>query len=231
MQKLSRAQRNSLERRTARYHNDLWGPDGDQALTYLIEERGLTEETIEKFRLGIVVDPLESDGGAKGMISIPYITPSGVVALRFRRPPDKETGPKYWQPPGSEITIFNTRRLTIPSTWITIAEGEFDAMVLEQCNIPAVGIPGASNWQPHYRAVFEGYERVIICGDNDGNGDKSDDPDKEGASEKFAKKIAKQVEGPAFFMFPEGHDVSSYQKEHGPEALRQFLKIDQKGSS
>jgi len=137
------------------------------------------------------------------------------VALRFRRPPHKDTGPKYWQPEGSVLTIFNTLAFFAGEETIAVAEGEMDAITLAQAGIPAVGIPGASAWKPHYKLLFEGYQSVLICADNDDTG----------AGRKFAAKVAQNVPGPQVVVMPEGHDVNSYYCEFGRQALREHLGV------
>jgi DNA primase len=212
---LSSSERKSLVDRVLKYHEQLKSPEGARLLEYLTEGRKLSLETIDQFLLGAVVNPDVLDEDAKGMISIPYNTPNGPVALRFRRPPHRESGPKYWQPEGSVLTIFNTPAFFASEETIAITEGEVDCMSLVQAGIPAVGIPGASAWKSHYDLLFEGYESVIICADNDDTG----------AGRKFAAKIAGKVPGPEVVLMPEGHDVNSYLAEFGRAALREYLGV------
>lgn len=205
-----------------KYHEQLKAHPGASLLRdYVIEERKLSRETVERFLLGAVVDPEASDEPARGMLAIPYLTPSGPVALRYRRPPDRDTGPKYWQPEGTELTIFNVPAFLQSDRLIVITEGEIDCMTIAQCGLPAVGIPGASAWKDYYQPLFEGYDRVIICADNDDTG----------AGSKFAAKVAKQVPGPEVVLAPEGHDVNSLFCEVGPAGLREFLGVDRRAGS
>lgn len=197
------------------YHEQLKSPDGAPLYAYLTEERRFSPEIIDKFMLGAVVNPAVLDEDAKGMISIPYLTPAGPVALRFRRPPAKETGPKYWQPEGSVLTIFNVNAFFASEETIAITEGEMDAITLVQAGIPAVGIPGASAWKPHFKLLFEGFQSVLICADNDDTG----------AGRKFAAKVSQNVPGPEVMLMPEGHDVNSYFAEHGRQALRDYMGV------
>jgi DNA primase len=201
--------------RVLKYHDQLKSPDGAELLEYLTDQRKLTMATIDRFLLGAVVNPDVLDEAAVGMVAIPYMTPTGPVALRFRRPPGRETGPKYWQPEGSALTIYNTPAFFASEETIAITEGEVDCMTLVQAGIPAVGIPGASAWKDHYELLFEGYESVIICADNDD----------QGAGRKFASKLAQKVPGPKIVLLPEGHDVNSYLVEFGREALREFMGV------
>lgn len=215
MSVLSTSERKSLVDRAVEYHSQLKSPEGAPLLAYLMEERQFSLETIDRFLLGAVVSPGVLDEDAQGMLAIPYITKAGPVALRFRRPPHKDTGPKYWQPEGSVLTIFNTLAFFAGEETIAVAEGEMDAITLAQAGIPAVGIPGASAWKPHYKLLFEGYQSVLICADNDDTG----------AGRKFAAKVAQNVPGPQVVVMPEGHDVNSYYCEFGRQALREHLGV------
>lgn len=212
---LSSSERKSLTDRVLRYHEQLKSPDGADLYAYLTEERRFSPETIDRFLLGAVVQPDVLDDQARGMISIPYMTPNGPAALRFRRPPHKDTGPKYWQPEHSNLTIFNTPAFFESEDTIAITEGEMDCITLVQAGIPAVGIPGASAWKSHFELLFEGYSSVLICADNDD----------QGAGRKFASKVAQRVPGPQVALFPEGHDCNSYFAEFGRESLREFLGV------
>jgi len=210
---LSSSERRSLTDRVLTYNEQLKSPDGAPLLEYLTVERHFTLETIDRFLLGAVANPAVLDEDARGMISIPYNTPNGPVALRFRRPPQREHGPKYWQPLGSDLTIFNTPAFFESEDTIAITEGEMDCITLVQAGIPAVGLPGASSWKSVYELLFEGYASVLICADNDD----------QGAGRKFAAKVAQKVPGPRVVLMPEGHDVNSYYSEFGREALRDYL--------
>lgn len=215
MSVLSTSERKSLVDRSLKYHEQLKSPDGAALYAYLTEERQFSPATIERFLLGAVVSPDVSDDDARGMLAIPYFTKAGPVALRFRRPPDRDTGPKYWQPEGTVLTIFNTLDLFDGEDTIAVTEGEMDCITLVQAGIPAVGIPGASAWKPHYRLLFEGYRSVMICADNDDTG----------AGRKFAAKVAQNVPGPEVKVMPEGHDVNSYYCQFGRQALRDYMGV------
>jgi len=211
----SPSQRKSLVDRVLMYNEQLKSPDGAPLLEYLTTERGLSMETIDRFLLGAAVNPDVLDEDARGMIAVPYLTPTGPVALRFRRPPHKDDGPKYWQPSGSVNTLFNTPGLLASEDWVAITEGEIDCITLAQAGIPAVGIPGASAWRDYFDLLFEGYAEVLICGDNDDSG----------AGRQFVTKIAKLVPGPRIVMMPAGHDINSYFCEFGRTQLMDYLGV------
>jgi len=62
-----------------------------------------------KFHLGIVKDPLPGHESYKGRLAIPYITPSGVVDIRFRSINNHPDEPKYMGVPGAKTTMYNAQ--------------------------------------------------------------------------------------------------------------------------
>ena len=53
----SPAQKKSLESRSRAYHEQLLSPEGYDLYAWLTEERGLSPEALDHFRLGAVLDP------------------------------------------------------------------------------------------------------------------------------------------------------------------------------
>jgi DNA primase len=76
--------------------------------------------------------------------------------------------------------------------------------------LPAVGVPGASNWKPLYHRLVDDYERVIILGD----GDK--------AGRDFTIKLAPNIANAVQRPMPEGEDVSSFIVKYGAEAFLSY---------
>lgn len=208
-------ERASLEARTAAYQEQLFSPEGAAHLDYLLSERGLTEEWIKYFRLGAVLRPEGPDANGIGKISIPYLRPKGPVAIRFRRGPGQDGGPKYYQPPGTKLGLFNTAPIITAGDTVAVCEGEFDAMIATMCGIPTVGLPGVSSWKDHYYDIFQGFDKVLIMGDNDDKGQGS----------QFAEAIAAKVPGPEIKLMPEGFDVNDYFLKVGAAGLKSHLGI------
>jgi len=145
---------------------------GDAGREYL-EGRGLLE-VAERAGLGRVPgDPGPEWGRYAGMLAIPYLTVDReVVSIRFRSIDPERGGPKYLQPPGSEITIYNMPTLASNSRTVIITEGELDCLTLTSLDYTAIGMPGANAWKPHYSRALDGFERVIVAGDPDDAGQK-----------------------------------------------------------
>ncbi|MCP9207780.1 toprim domain-containing protein [Streptomyces sp. NEAU-Y11] len=191
-----------------------------------LKKRGLSADSAASFRLGYVENPLPGHETARGMIAIPYLTRAGVMTIRFRRLGDGE-GPKYRSVPGDPPRIYNANALLMPSDYIAICEGEFDAIAAHEAGIraahgravelglPAVGMAGVSAFKPYFARCFKGYKAVFMLADGD---DK-------GQGLEFAEKIAELVKNVRICPMPAGHDVNSYVLAHGPEALLDLLEI------
>lgn len=163
---LSPMKREMLNRATQTYYEALKSSPVAQEH---LKERGITGEVAQHFRLGYVSEPLENHDHMQGMLSIPFITPVGTVAIRFRRL--SGDGHKYHQEAGTLSPLFNVRDLHRPEPYLVLCEGEMDAVVMSGlCGIPAVGLAGTGNWKQRgkfYRRLMVDYDRVYILMDPD----------------------------------------------------------------
>lgn len=200
--KLSASQRESLERATANYYSSVV-----LAQEYL-EGRGLDGATVAMYRLGYVETPEVGHEQFVGRLAIPYLTPAGVVDIRFRDL-SGESKAKYLGLDGVKTGMFGVMALTLDSDAIAITEGELDAVTLTaRCGIPAVGIPGAQGWKPHYGKCLQDFERVYVFCDGDKTG------------RDFGKTVAREIRYATTIHLPEGEDVNSMYVKEGAEALR-----------
>jgi DNA primase len=158
---LNAEQRRSLTESAQKYHEALT----PQAASYLAA-RGITKAVAATFLLGSVVEPSAGHEHAVGRLSIPYITPAGVVGIKFRAIGDST--PKYLWPTGQKIGLFNVMDLHRFSDTIAICEGEIDTIIASSfMGIPAVGVAGVSQWKAWFPKLFESYSRILIFADND----------------------------------------------------------------
>jgi hypothetical protein len=160
---LSSALRKSLDKASRIYAETLPASAGASYLA----GRGITAEVAGTFRLGYVNDPAEGHEAFKGMVSIPYLRPSGVIAMKFRR--INEGKPKYLNVAGCGTHLYNSEALRVPGRIVGLCEGEFDAVVLSGLvGIPTVAIPGSTQWKghPYWAALFEG-KQVLMFPDID----------------------------------------------------------------
>lgn len=134
-------------------------------------DHGLTDVTIERFRLGYEPEHTEIRNGQSVTIPGRYVIPY----LEGRRPkmfryyaPDGDPKWKYtWE---SEVkpTLFNAGDAVGDKHGVTIlCEGEQKAMLLCQMGYAAVAVPGASMWKDEWQAAFTHAKKVLVCYDND----------------------------------------------------------------
>lgn len=149
----------------------------------------------------------------RGMLAIPYLRWSygewSVVSIRFRCLDDHEHEGhgKYNTVAGDRPRLFNTKALMTADDIICICEGELDTITAKACKVEAVGVPGATSWQRHFREPFLGYETVYVLADGDEPGIR------------FAEKVVKDLPNGKILPCPPGHDVNSLVLRDGPKAL------------
>jgi DNA primase len=159
-------------------------------------------------RLGVVVEPEVGHEIYLGRLSIPYVTKSGVVDLRFRSL-NPAVEPKYMGLTGADTKMYNVLDIERAGDYIAICEGELDTLTLSACvGIPCVGVPGANSWKKHYSRLLADFERVYVFADGD-------QPGKE-----FATSLSRELPV-TIINFPDGEDVNSYYIKYGASAIRE----------
>src|SRR5690606_17962026 len=114
-----------------------------------LENRGVTMETAEKFRLGVVDSPEPGHEPYVGRLVVPYLDMLGVYALKFRclagHDCKAEDCSKFPNLPGQALSIYNVTAVDSTSDTLHIAEGEPDTWILTQVfpDGPVIGWPGA----------------------------------------------------------------------------------------
>lgn len=156
----------------------------------LREEKGLTEATIQKFRLGWRWYDVQ-DKSKGGCYVIPYLENRRPVAFRFYDPIERGKdakgkslyggphGSKYWWESSDESIINvedeNVLRLFNPSaaggdpekSQVFICEGELKAMLLDGRGYYAVSIPGTNGFKPEWSRYFNHAKEIYVLMDND----------------------------------------------------------------
>ena len=205
---LSGSVRRSLAGATAEFAANLW-----DAADFL-EDRGIGESVALSYRLGVVPSDYPGFERFAGMMSLPYLTPAGPVAMKFRAL-DPERKPKYDAPSGQHARLYNVKALHNPGDMVAICEGEIDALVMtELVGIPAVGVPGASHWADHWPRCFSDYESVLVIADHDAK------PDGKDPGLKHANRVVKAISGARLVKPPAGMDLNDWFLSEGREAVR-----------
>jgi DNA primase len=181
-----------------RYHAGLT----KEAIQYLAG-RGIPRKVVDQYLLGIC------DDIHGGWLSIPYLRPSGVAHFNYRRLDDGK--PKYIG--AGKKHLFNTAAFDAADQTgeIAVCEGELDTIVATAlCGVPAVGIPGATQWtgNRHWHELFVGYQRIWVLADPDD------------AGESLASQILDRFASARLVKLP--GDVNQTYLQHG--GIKEFIR-------
>ena len=205
--KQSLSQKELLGRATAKYAGSI-----SLAEDYLAS-RGITREAARLARLGVVEEPETGHEQYTGRLSIPYITKTGVVDLRFRSL-NPAVEPKYMGMVGAETKMYNVLDIERAGDWIGVCEGEIDTLTLSTLvGIPCIGVPGSNSWKKHYTRLLADFERVFIFADGD-------EPGRE-----FARGLSKELPATVVAM-EDGEDVNSSFVKYGADYIRDKIGLN-----
>lgn len=179
-------------------------------LDYLYS-RGLLDETIKEFCLGVDVVTVEQN--ELPCILIPHIKDNKILLLKKRTFPEKH----YLREKGMFSCLFGGHLLAKTVEKIYICEGEFDAMILWQCAIgPAIsGTTGAGSFKTDWIEKLKDFKEIVIVYDTDIAG-------KEGSLE-LAKRIGETRT--KVVKFPSGiKDVNDLYLKSNKDGIYKLLK-------
>lgn len=210
-----------MEEVTARCEERLAG----EALEYLAA-RGVSEEVARFHRLGVNGDPLPGYEQWRGRLVMPYLTPSGVVALRFRDLSGKSNA-KYLSMDGAQPRLYNVAALHTGLPHVGIVEGEFKAIALTNAGLPTVGVPGSQMWLKHHPRVFADFATVFVVGDNDIKYEGEGEDRKLGPNpgQALAVKIVKSVRNAVNIVGPGNLDVDEWIMRDGADAVLEKIGV------
>jgi DNA primase len=204
--KQSQSQKDLLRKATTKYAANIF-----QAQDYLAS-RGIPIEAARLAQLGVVAEPEIGHEQYAGRLSIPYITKTGVVDLRFRSL-NPAVEPKYMGLTGAETKMYNVLDIDRAGDFIGVCEGELDTITMSSCiGIPCIGVPGANSWKKHYTRLLADFERVFIFADGDQPGTE------------FARSLARELPV-TIVQLPEGEDVNSMYVSNGAHYFRDKIEV------
>lgn len=184
-----------------------------------LASRGFTLDIARRWHLGVVADPVSGHEAFTGRLAVPYRTPNGPVAIIFRcmqtHDHKEQACPKYLAEPGERRGLFNVYALHSDSPVLVLCEGELDALsVTALAGIPAVGIPGATNWQPHWSYCFDGFDEVVLVADGDS------------AGRQMAKAVRERLANLRVVVLPANEDCNSYLATYGAEEFKKRIEVE-----
>ena len=213
----STRQRSFYEQAATSYQQQLSSDTTGQAY---LTSRGITPAVANSFRLGVVRQPIVGHERFGGRLSIPYVTPAGVVNFTFRclvsqclrcKASADEGGHAKYLNTQLDTTLYNVGDLATPSQTIHVCEGELDALTLSAAGLPAIGAPGVKSWKPWYSICLADFAEVFVWADPDV------------AGRKFASFLEKELKARRVAL-PPGEDCSDYYLRAGAEGLRKLIE-------
>ena len=181
-----------------------------EAMSYLRDQRGLSDETIKQFQLGY--------DGKRNAITIPIFKNKELVNIKYRHlNPEQHGGAKYMSTRGAENWVFNEEALSVAKEKgrILIVEGEFDCMSAVQRGLrnvisPSLGVDSCGAWVE----LLDSIPQVYIAFDNDDAGRKG--------SKKFAEKVG--IEKCQECKYPSDvKDANEFFKKYSTDDFRRIL--------
>lgn len=180
---------------------------GSPAWKYLTQERGLTEETIEHFKLGY--------DERKNAVAIPHFKNGELINIKYRMLGDSDT--RYTSERNAEPWLFNDAGIEVAQVKgaVAIAEGEFDCMSLWQSGFKNVISPGSgANSYGTWIESIDKIKSIWIAYDNDEPG--------QSAARELAERLG--IEKCRNVVYPDGiKDANEYIKTYTPEDLRSLF--------
>lgn len=163
----------------------LWTEEGARARAWLVEKRGLSEQTIMEGSLGYNPQDRRESPGQWGFeadhrpvwlprgITIPWAAGGHAWRVTIRRP---EGDPKYVAAAGSANALFRSDRLA-PGWPAVLVEGEFDALTIWQhaggiVVAVATGSTTAAR-RPRWLAPLAACRMVLVAFDSDAAGEEA----------------------------------------------------------
>ena len=205
--KQNASQKDLLDKATTKYAGSI-----SQAEDYL-KSRGIPLEVARLVSLGVVAEPEVGHEAFTGRLSIPYITKTGVVDLRFRSL-NPAVEPKYMGMTGAETKMYNVLDVERAGDFIGVCEGEIDTLTISRCvGIPCVGVPGANSWKKHYTRLLADFERVFVFADGDQPGTE------------FARSLARELPV-TIIQLPDGQDVNSMYVQEGASYFHNKMDLN-----
>jgi len=174
---------------------------------YLTKERGLTEETIEHFKLGY--------DEKKDAVAIPHFKDGELINIKYRFLNPKDI--RYTSEPNAEQWVFNDQGLVdaLQRNAVAITEGEIDCISLWQMGFKNVISPGSgANSYGVWIETLDKIKQVWIAYDNDQPG--------QAAAKEMADRIG--LEKCRNVIYPESvKDANEFMLKFSSKELRELF--------
>lgn len=165
-----------------------------QAIAYLQETRGISQETAQAFRLGMIEHPKTGT-----MASVPYFKEGRFIYSKVKKSTNSGKKIVFRYPSGQASWLFNADQLK-GTNRVVITEGEEDCIVLAAAGVAnCVSVPDGCDLgkgEAEWLDVLEKFREIVIAFDRDDAG--------LAGSAKLAKRLGR--ERCRIVEYPSHHD-------------------------
>lgn len=146
------------------------------AISWLIDERSIPWETLEKFNIGfgwVEVGSKEKGFRNWPFVCYPYYSVNGtLINFKYRLVNPEDFGMKkkvFIKYKGCESHPYGIEKLDFENKSVIIVEGENDLLSLDHYGFAnVISLPnGAKNWEHKWSRYLSEFEDIFICVDND----------------------------------------------------------------
>lgn len=152
--------------------------DGD-ALDYLINVRGISKETIQTQKLGLVPSQFFRKAGTVRGLVFPYLVNDNAIWCHYRTLPDVNDLTKvpkdFSSPSGWDAQLYNGQIIKDGLEDLVMVEGEMDTLIaLDRGITNIVGVPGANIKRAEWIDVLDKLDtKIYILYDKDRTGQRA----------------------------------------------------------
>ena len=199
------------------FERELFMKSGNEALNWLCETRGLDEETLKVYRVGVIrFDSRRTDEHKEILcVTFPLIQSPSLfdevsnadchvikdnknVVLRVKARDFREKKFQIWYPYSSNFRgFFGWHTLNENTKDVVITEGEFDAMAVYQATkMFSISLPSGASLSDRLVKPLERFDTIILWLDNDLVGQRSIDRIKKSLLKLDGLRKIRVVRGP-----------------------------------
>lgn len=187
---------------TKLYHNQDTSVSDKELMKYrftteYMYQRGLTDEIIEKYDIGVDLDFVPRGRKRKvPCITFPVKDQSGIVRYVCRR---SISGKAFYIPDDVDKSIYGLYELPNNAPIVTITESCFNCLTAIRYGYPAIALLGTGSWDQIRLLKQLGVKEFILCFDGDDAGHRAT---------KRLKNVLKSVAIVRSINIPDGKDLN-----------------------
>ncbi len=226
----------------------LWSDSGKPGREYLLEKRGLSEETAKEYHLGYIPGFVKHQ--LRGRIILPIFDPSkNLVAISSRSifVSEKNFLPVYWhesyQKPFYLYGIQNAHKAFRRANFAIVTEGQFDVLQLHNHGIHnVVGLCGNKMSEVQISVINRYCQEIVLLLDKDENLSGQRGAEKIVAASAFELQMSldpRKMPLPSWtqqrkiladhrrifsIILPENSDPDEFVRKYGDRELRKIIK-------